>query len=77
MNYVARIKLGGIKCAGCFNRINREINSEDIIRSEIDHADMIARIEYADDQEIIKRITNKIENAGYSVRIINIAKEEA
>ncbi|MDT8337153.1 MAG: heavy-metal-associated domain-containing protein [Candidatus Izemoplasmatales bacterium] len=77
MSYVARIKLGGIKCAGCFNRIDREINSENVIRSEMDHANMIVRITYEDDQTIINRITAKIENAGYSVKIINIENEEA
>ena len=76
MSYIARIQISGIKCGGCYNRIDREIKSEDVITSEIDFSTNIVKITYENNPVLVKRIIEKIERAGYKVKLVNLIKEE-
>jgi len=76
MSYIARIQISGIKCGGCYNRIDREIKSEDVIQSEIDYSTNIVKITYNYNPLLVNKIIEKIESAGYKVKLVNLLKEE-
>ena len=75
MTYLAKIKLYGIKCGGCFARISQRIYLEDIAHLDMDHSNQIATIKFEDDQTLIDRIIKNIQSTGYQAELIYV--EEA
>ncbi|MCF7923573.1 MAG: heavy-metal-associated domain-containing protein [Candidatus Izimaplasma sp.] len=71
MKYELILKIDGIRCGGCFSRIQKEVFSEDVDYYQMNHADYKARILYSDKKDIPEKIIKNIENAGYKVKVIS------
>lgn len=76
MIYSAMLKLEGVSCGGCFNRILQAINREDILRVIINHGDRTVDITYERERVYYQKIIMSIQEAGYNAKLISIEEEE-
>ena len=65
-----RIKIKGIQCAGCFNRIDQSLQSLGIDRFDFDFASQVAVILFDEDRLNHEMIVETVENQGYTVTIV-------
>jgi len=75
LSYQVKIKVDGIKCGGCFSRINREVSKVDLEFYDIDHANHIITLYYDDKKDTYQEVMCNIENAGYKPTFLFITEE--
>jgi copper chaperone CopZ len=74
MSFEARIKVEGIRCGGCLNRINQELYRLDIKRFSIDASTSIIKLEYDEERTYYEKVLIAIEQMGYKVKMVNIVE---
>jgi copper chaperone CopZ len=75
MIYHAKLKLAGIVCGGCFNRINQTINQADLLRAIINHADQTVVITYDRERDYYQQVILKIQQIGYNAKLISVNED--
>lgn len=68
-----QVKIQGIHCAGCLNRIDQSLKSIGVIRFDLDFETLIADI-IVDDEVTSEMIVKAIEKQGYDATIIGEVK---
>jgi copper chaperone CopZ len=74
MSFETRIKVDGIRCGGCLNRINQELYRLDLKHFSIDASTSIIRLEYEEERTYYEKVMTAIEQMGYKVKMINIVE---
>ena len=74
MIFEVSIKVEGIRCGGCLNRINQELYRLDIKRFSIDASTSIIKLEYDEDRKYYEKVIIAIEKMGYKLKMVNIVE---
>ncbi|MDY0278208.1 MAG: heavy metal-associated domain-containing protein [Acholeplasma sp.] len=75
MSFETRIKVDGIRCGGCLNRINQELYRLDLKHFSFDASTSIIKFEYDEDRQYYVKVLTAIEQMGYKVKMINIVEK--
>jgi len=74
MSFEARIKIDGIRCGGCLNRINQELYRLDLKHFSFDASTSIITLEYEESRKYYEKVVTAIEQMGYKVEMVNIVE---
>ena len=72
MSFTARLKVDGIRCGGCLNRINQELYRMNLKHFSFDASTSIVTVDYETSREYYAEVLKMIETLGYKVKMINI-----
>ncbi len=74
-DYVMIIRINGIHCVGCLNRIKQAAMSKDAETVDINLENHIAKIYFKGEQSDSEAINQAIIDAGYDIELLTLAKE--
>jgi len=75
MSYQAKLKLEGIVCGGCFNRINQLMYQADLLRSNFDYGEKTVEITYDREKAYYQQVILKIQAIGYNAKLLVLEEE--
>lgn len=73
--YVMILRIGGINCVGCLNRIKHAAISKDADHVDINLENHIAKIYFKGEKSDSEAINQAIMDAGYEVELLTLAKQ--